>query len=255
MSLVEPPGTRRRRPSRRKITLSGGRGRGGVVGDHHDRLAVPRLVSRRRLSTSAPARVSRLPVGSSASSNSGASRSERTSTRVAARRSTSLPGGARRPASPTRSSSSRARRSSFVAAAPGDQRRQVDVLHRAERGQQLEELEDRSRCGTADLAARARRGPRTCRPPTATVPSLASRACPGCGARALALIRTGPSRLRIAGLNQEIDAVERAPGRARAEHLHETVGLNRQIGSAVHHANGRPRSARDIPARYPTDGA
>ena len=150
-------------------------GGGGVVGDHDDGLAERRRrLSRRNASTSAPARESRLPVGSSAKMISG----RVTRARAAATRCCWPPESwfgllrsrSRRPTvSMTLSSHS------WSGLRPAMSMRQRDVLERGQRGHQVERLEDEARPGrgAGGSGRRRRRWSGRCRR-CETVPDVAA---------------------------------------------------------------------------------
>ena len=199
--------------------------------------------------------MSRLPVGSSASSELAARAAARArSRRAAARRRTAPPAGARRGrrGRPARAARARAAR---VAASrrPRDQRRQQHVLDRGQRRQQVEELEDE-----ADVLA-AQAGQR------AVVEAVVAPAADRDAARASAsrarramcssVLLPEPDGPMIAtnspGRDRQVDAVERADGRPPvAEDLHELAAFE-----AGHDDDGRAGIGRGAHVRDVTAGA
>ena len=149
------------RPSARNSDAVGDRRGGGVVGDHHDRLAVARRPSR-AAARGSPRSVleSRLPVGSSANSTVGLrdERAARSATRCCWPPESSAGRCVRRSARPTLSISSSTHALSGFA--PASDSGSDDVLLGREHREQVEELEDeadvRGGAGVSSLSSIAR---------------------------------------------------------------------------------------------------
>ena len=142
-----------------------------VVGDDDDRRALGVQLAQQRRRCSAPVRLSRLPVGSSANTIAGRADAARgRSPRAGARRPRAATGGASsRWPSPTRSSASRARARRSPRRRAGVEQPGGDVVERAHPVEQEELLEDEADPARAQRRpARGRRARPTSSPATRT---------------------------------------------------------------------------------------
>ena len=212
---VEPPATSpASRPSRRKTTRLAVAAAAGSWLTMTSVCPSLSFSSRNSRSTSPLERVSRLPVGSSASTISGSVSSARAiETRCCSPPESSAGRWSARSASPTRPSSSLRPPAHLLVAPPRDQRGQQHVLLGGQRGQQVEELEDE-----ADLLP-AQPGELAVAEPVVALAGEQDLARAGGVERAqqvqegaLPRARGAHDRGHLAALDLEADAVEGADG-------------------------------------------